>query len=213
MTEPHEGSAYWWQTKMCNCRKCELASRRRRKTYDIAKSRGASFTLVPAERSRNLYNLLLRRGLSGRQIAAEVGYTPQQLNTLKRNPPGSPKNVRPILYQRLKELEVRTHNPKNRDGALHKSRTDADRSQRAIKGLMLQGYTHVEIGARFDPPMLQQGISRILRDDSTMVAKTTEAVLVKMAQDVGMTPGSSKRVSTIAKNRGYLPLVQWDDLM
>lgn len=182
----------------CRCETCKTAQSRHQKRYRLDRERGIA-RLVDAEPLRQHVAMLKEAGLSQWDIAIAAGWKSRNAlaDALTR------KMVTPRTMQRV--LAVNAPPASRRNGYV-----DATASRRRLQALAVMGWPTREIAARLgnlDPQTYQY----IANGRTRTIRRRTEQAIAELYDELWATPGPSRKSASIAKGKGWVPPLAWDD--
>lgn len=202
---------YKWKKHLCRCAGCRDKATSENMRWSYRRYTGAVPDRVPVGEARAVLDKLRRRKMTFRYIAQETGLNSRTLGDIWQR---EHKTCQRRYLNALNAFAEATSKHTGKKASAERRRLDysnVSRSQRAIQGLMLQGYSQLRIAEATG--IKQQMISFISLGKQEAVLKTTEQKIVDYANRVGLTPGPDKRATAWAERRGYKALAEWDDLL
>lgn len=182
----------------CRCDTCRTAQSRHQKRYRLDRERGIA-RLVDAEPLRQHVAMLKEAGLSQWDIAIAAGWKSRNAlaDALTR------KMVTPRTMRRV--LAVTAPPASRRNGYV-----DATASRRRLQALAVMGWPTRQIAARLgnlDP----QTYRYIANGRTRTIRRRTEQAIAELYDELWATPGPSRKSASIAKSKGWVPPLAWDD--
>ena len=182
----------------CRCDPCKSAAAKASKAWRRDNYLGV-VKLVDAQPLKDHVEMLMAAGMSFRAIALTAGYTSRNAlaDTMTRS------RVRPSTMARI--LAVNPKRDNRRDGY-----TDATGSRRRLQALAVNGWPTRNLAAQ-----LGQKHGTTVQDIAsgktpTIRLRTMDAVR-DLYEQLWDQPGPSQRTAAIAKGKGWLPALAWDD--
>jgi hypothetical protein len=182
----------------CRCEPCRAAAAKASKAWRRDNYLGV-VKLVDAQPLKDHVQMLMAAGMSFRAIALTAGYTSR--NALADSMTRS--RVRPSTMARI--LAVNPKRDNRRDGY-----TDATGSRRRLQALAVNGWPTRNLAAQ-----LGQKHGTTVQDIAsgktpTIRLRTMDAVR-DLYEQLWDQAGPSQRTAAIAKGKGWLPALAWDD--
>jgi lambda repressor-like predicted transcriptional regulator len=182
----------------CRCDPCKAAAAKASKSWRRDNYLGV-VKLVDAQPLKDHVAMLMAAGMSFRAIALTAGYSSR--NALADSMTRS--RVRPSTMARI--LAVNPKRDNRRDGYI-----DATGSRRRLQALAVNGWPTRNLAKQ-----LGQKHATTVQDIAsgktpTIRLRTMDAVR-DLYEQLWDQPGPSKRTADIAKGKGWLPALAWDD--
>ena len=182
----------------CRCEPCRAAAAKASKAWRRDNYLGI-VKLVDAQPLKDHVAMLMASGMSFRAIALTAGYTSR--NALADSMTRS--RVRPATMARI--LAVNPKRDNRRD-----SYTDATGSRRRLQALGVNGYSTRDLAARLG---LKQAttVQDIASGKTPTVRYRTMDAIRDLYEELWDRPGGNARSASIARSKGWLPALAWDD--
>ena len=182
----------------CRCDPCRAAAAKASKAWRRDNYLGI-VKLVDAQPLKDHVAMLMASGMSFRAIALTAGYTSR--NALADSMTRS--RVRPATMARI--LAVNPKRDNRRD-----SYTDATGSRRRLQALGVNGYSTRDLAARLG---LKQAttVQDIASGKTPTVRYRTMDAIRDLYEELWDRPGRNARSASIARSKGWLPALAWDD--
>ena len=191
------GSTTSYKRHGCRCDICRAATSKRSKVWRLQRLRGVEH-LVDANQLRDHVAMLRAGGMSFKSIALSAGWSHRNglAEAIKR------PRVKPRTLARV--LAVKLDSDKRRDAYV-----DATGSCRRLRALAVNGwsanYLAAQIGCR-------RSTVHYIRNGNTLTIRLrTKDAIKDLYDELWDQPGPSQRTANIAKGRGWLPALAWDD--
>lgn len=187
--------------KGCKCDPCRAANARYAKLAKYRAHAGHS-TLVDSAPIRAHLEQLRAAGVGRRTIARQSGVSQTVINRLlgiDRSKPAA--RIRPETANRL--LAVRC------DALADGACIDATGTTRRLQALVTLGWSQTEIARRMGWTVANVNVLVLGR--RTQVAVGTAKLVMRIYEQLSMTPGTSSRARSVAAGHGWLPPLAWDD--
>ncbi len=152
--------------------------------------------MQPAAPARQHLKFLSERGVSPRQVASLSGLSGHTLRLIAN---GTTQRLRPATVSKPMAVKYRP---------AQGVKIDATGTRRRLQGLMFMGWTHTLIADRLG--VAPSNLWALFASQPQVTAGTAAAVKA-LYQEWGMIPGPSKRAATIARRKGYVSPLAWDD--
>lgn len=182
----------------CRCEPCRAAAAKASKAWRRDNYLGV-VKFVDAQRLKDHVAALMAAGMSFRAIALTAGYTSR--NALADSMTRS--RVRPATMARI--LAVNPKRDNRRDGYV-----DATGSRRRLQALALNGYSTRDLAARLGHKHAAT-VQDIASGKTPTVRFRTMDAIRELYEELWDRPGGNARSASIAKGRGWLPALAWDD--
>ena len=192
------GSTTAYAKQGCRCDICRAATSKRSKVWRLQRLRGVEH-LVDAEPLREHVSALMAAGMSFKAIALTAGWSSRNAlaDAITR------KRVMPRTLARV--LAVRADSDNRRDAY-----TDAAGSRRRLQALAVNGWSSYYLGERLGhahPATVQD----IAKGKTLTIRLRTKDAIKDLYDELWDQPGTNLRASNIAKGKGWLPALAWDD--
>ena len=192
------GSTTAYAKQGCRCDVCKVANSKRAKMWRLQRLRGVDH-LVDADQLRDHVAALMAAGMSFKAIALTAGWSSRNAlaDAITR------KRVMPRTLARV--LAVRADSDNRRDAY-----TDATGSRRRLQALAVNGWTSYYLGERLGhahPATVQD----IAKGKTLTIRLRTKDAIKDLYDELWDQPGPNVRAATIAKKKGWLPALAWDD--
>ena len=182
----------------CRCEPCRAAAAKASKAWRRDNYLGV-VKLVDAQPLKDHVAMLMAAGMSFRAIALTAGYTSR--NALADSMTRS--RVRPATMARI--LAVSPQRDNRRDGYV-----DATGSRRRLQALAVNGYSTRDLAARLGHRQAKT-VQDIGSGKTPTVRYRTMDAIRDLYEELWDRPGGNARSASIAKARGWLPALAWDD--
>ena len=182
----------------CRCEPCRAAAAKASKAWRRDNYLGV-VKLVDAQPLKDHVAALMAAGMSFRAIALTAGYTSR--NALADSMTRS--RVRPATMARI--LAVNPKRDNRRDGYV-----DATGSRRRLQALALNGYSTRDLAARLGHKHAAT-VQDIASGKTPTVRFRTMDAIRELYEELWDRPGGNARSASIAKAKGWLPALAWDD--
>jgi len=182
----------------CRCEPCRAAAAKASKAWRRDTYLGV-VKLVDAQPLKDHVAMLMAAGMSFRAIALTAGWSSR--NALADSMTRS--RVRPATLARI--LAVNPQRDNRRDGY-----TDATGSRRRLQALAVNGWPSRNLAKQLghkDPATIQH----IASGKTPTIRLRTKDGIRDLYEQLWDQPGPSKRTADIAKAKGWLPALAWDD--
>ena len=192
------GSTTAYAKHGCRCDICRTATARRSKVWRLDRLRGVEH-LVDAEPLRDHVAMLMKSGMSFKAIALTAGWASRNAlaDAMTR------KRVTPRTLARVLAVHPELDNRKD-------AYVDATGSARRLQALAVNGWPSRNLAKQLghkDPAMVQH----IANGKTPTIRLRTKDDIRRLFDELWDQPGPSKRTASIAKARGWLPALAWDD--
>ena len=192
------GTTTAYSKQGCRCDVCRVAAAKRSKFWRLQRLRGVQH-LVDADPLRDHVAELMAAGMSFKAIALSAGWSSRNglADAITR------KRVMPRTLARV--LAVNLDSDNRRDAY-----TDATGSARRLQALAVNGWSSRNLAARLghkNPDTLQN----IASGQTPTIRLRTKDAIKDLYDTLWDQPGPSVRAANIAKGRGWLPALAWDD--
>jgi DNA-binding CsgD family transcriptional regulator len=182
----------------CRCEPCRAAAAKASKAWRRDNYLGI-VKLVDAQPLKDHVAMLMASGMSFRAIALTAGYTSR--NALADSMTRS--RVRPATMARI--LAVNPQRDNRRDAYI-----DATGSRRRLQALAVNGYSTRDLAGRLGHKHAAT-VQDIASGKTPTVRYRTMDAIRDMYEELWDQPGPSQRTAAIAKSKGWLPALAWDD--
>ena len=182
----------------CRCDICRAATSKRSKVWRLQRLRGVEH-LVDAEPLRDHVAMLMESGMSFKAIALTAGWASRNAlaDAMSR------KRVTPRTLARVLAVHPELDNCKD-------AYVDATGSARRLQALAINGWPTRNLAKQLghkDPATIQH----IAKGKTPTIRLRTKDDIRRLFDELWDQPGPSKRTADIAKARGWLPALAWDD--
>ena len=184
-------------THGCRCMECSRARARHQKRYRLDRARGVA-RLVDAEPLRQHVEMLMDAGMSSWDITLAAGWKSRNAlaDALTR------KRVRPQTMQRILAVKPQSDR-RNRY-------VDATGSRRRLQALAINGWPYRILTERVGD-MDPQTIGHIMSGRTRTIRAWTADAVANLYDELWSVPGPSRKSTTIATRKGWMPALAWDD--
>ena len=182
----------------CRCEPCRAAAARASKAWRRDNYLGI-VKLVDAQPLKDHVAMLMASGMSFRAIALTAGYTSR--NALADSMTRS--RVRPATMARI--LAVSPNRDNRRDGYV-----DATGSRRRLQALAVNGYSTRDLAGRLGHKHAAT-VQDIASGKTPTVRYRTMDAIRDLYEELWDKPGGNDRSASIARSKGWLPALAWDD--
>jgi len=182
----------------CRCEPCRAAAAKASKAWRRDNYLGI-VKLVDAQPLKDHVAMLMASGMSFRAIALTAGYTSRNAlaDSMTR------RRVRPATLARI--LAVNPKRDNRRDAYI-----DATGSRRRLQALAVNGYSSRYLAARLGHKHAAT-IQHITSGKTPTIRYRTMDAIRDMYEELWDRPGGNERSASIAKAKGWLPALAWDD--
>ena len=192
------GTATAYSRHGCRCDTCRTATARRTKVWRLDRLRGVEH-LVYAEPLRDHVAMLMKSGMSFKAIALTAGWASRNAlaDAMTR------KRVTPRTLARVLAVHPELDNRKD-------AYVDATGSARRLQALAVNGWPSRNLAKQLghkDPMTIQH----VANGQTPTIRLRTKDAIRGLFDELWDQPGPSKRTASIAKARGWLPALAWDD--
>ena len=192
------GTATAYSRHGCRCDTCRTATARRTKVWRLDRLRGVEH-LVDAEPLRDHVAMLMKSGMSFKAIALTAGWASRNAlaDAMTR------KRVTPRTLARVLAVHPELDNRKD-------AYVDATGSARRLQALAVNGWPSRNLAKQLghkDPMTIQH----VANGQTPTIRLRTKDAIRRLFDELWDQPGPSKRTADIAKARGWLPALAWDD--
>ena len=192
------GSTTAYAKQGCRCDICKVANSKRAKMWRLQRMRGVEH-LVDADQLRDHVAMLMAAGMSFQAIALTAGWSSRNAlaDAITR------ERVMPRTLARV--LAVKLDSDNRRDAY-----TDATGSRRRLQALAVNGWSSYYLGERLGhahPATVQD----IAKGKTLTIRLRTKDAIKDLYDELWDQPGTNLRASNIAKGKGWLPALAWDD--
>ena len=192
------GTATAYSRHGCRCDTCRTATARRTKVWRLDRLRGVEH-LVDAEPLRDHVAMLMKSGMSFKAIALTAGWASRNAlaDAMTR------KRVTPRTLARVLAVHPELDNRKD-------AYVDATGSARRLQALAVNGWPSRNLAKQLghkDPMTIQH----VANGKTPTIRLRTKDGIRGLFDELWDQPGPSKRTADIAKARGWLPALAWDD--
>ena len=182
----------------CRCEPCRAAAAKASKAWRRDNYLGV-VKLVDAKPLKDHVAMLMASGMSFRAIALTAGYTSR--NALADSMTRS--SVRPATMARI--LAVSPKRDNRRDAYV-----DATGSRRRLQALAVNGYSTRYLAGRLGHKHAAT-VQDIGSGKTPTVRYRTMDAIRDLYEELWDKPGGNARTASIAKSKGWLPALAWDD--
>ena len=182
----------------CRCEPCRAAASKASKAWRRDHYLGI-VKLVDAQPLKDHVAMLMAAGMSFRAIALTAGYSSR--NALTDSMTRS--RVRPATMARI--LAVNPQRDNRRDGYV-----DATGSRRRLQALAVNGYSTRYLAARLGHKHAAT-VQDIGSGKTPTVRYRTMDAIRDLYEELWDKPGGNARSASIARSKGWLPALAWDD--
>ena len=182
----------------CRCEPCRAAAAKASKAWRRDNYLGI-VKLVDAQPLKDHVAMLMAAGMSFRAIALTAGWSSR--NGLADAM--THKRVKPRTLARV--LAVKLDSDNRRDAY-----TDATGSRRRLQALAVNGWSSYYLGERLghaQPATVQD----IAKGKTLTIRLRTKHAIKDLYDELWDQPGTNLRAANIAKGKGWLPALTWDD--
>ena len=194
----NHGSLTAYAKHGCRCEPCRAAAARASKAWRRDHYLGI-VKLVDAQPLKDHVAMLMASGMSFRAIALTAGYTSR--NALADSMTRS--RVRPATMARI--LAVNPKRDNRRDGYV-----DATGSRRRLQALAVNGYSTRYLAGRLGHKHAAT-VQDIASGKTPTVRYRTMDAIRDLYEQLWDRPGGNARSASIARAKGWLPALAWDD--
>ena len=182
----------------CRCEPCRAAAAKASKAWRRDNYLGI-VKLVDAQPLRDHVAMLMASGMSFRAITLTAGYTSRNAlaDSMTRN------RVRPATMARI--LAVNPKRDNRRDGYV-----DATGSRRRLQALAVNGYSTRYLAGRLGHKHAAT-VQDIGSGKTPTIRYRTMDAIRDLYEELWDQPGGNARTASIAKAKGWLPALAWDD--
>jgi hypothetical protein len=204
--------AYKWKRNLCKCVGCRDEASAEYRRWQLRSLQGTVDPQVDAAETidaiRRLRVKRRKHHFSVAAIARHCKVTDESIWSLIRE---DHLTCRQSIRDGVKELIEAKRGSELLVDRRRGDQVDVARAQRVIQGLMLQGYPQTWIAEKlgFHP---NSQVSAWLCGKYKYISRENEAKLLLLAKEVGIKRGPNERIATLARNRGYVGLANWDDI-
>lgn len=192
------GTATAYSRHGCRCDMCRAATAKRSKLWRLQRLRGVEH-LVDAQPLKDHVEMLMAAGMSFKAIALTAGWASRNALTDAM----TRKRIMPRTLARVVAVHPELDN--RRDAYV-----DATGSARRLQALAINGWPTRDLAARLghkDPATVQH----IANGKTPTIRLRTKDDIRGLFDELWDQAGPSKRTADIAKARGWLPALAWDD--
>jgi len=182
----------------CRCEPCRAAAAKASKAWRRDNYLGV-VKLVDAQPLKDHVAMLMASGMSFRAISLTAGYTSR--NALADSMTRS--RVRPATLARI--LAVNPKRDNRRDAYI-----DATGSRRRLQALAVNGYSTRDLAARLGHKHAAT-VQDIGSGKTPTVRYRTMDAIRDLYEQLWDRPGGNERSASIARSKGWLPALAWDD--
>lgn len=196
------------------CDECKRLGLLENKRFDLREFRGELDKTVTDKEQIDLFRRRLERlhtkyGLSYKHASIQLGISRWRVSEIMQR--GKfPTGLKQSTIDALTQLHADVTSGKVSRARYKHNLVDAELARAAIKGLMLRGYPQIWIDEQLG---FRRGQTNLILNQQDWVTKETDAQLTELARKYGTTVGPSKRVATMARNRGYESTVMRDEFL
>ena len=192
------GTSTAYSKQGCRCDVCRAAAAKRSKMWRLHRLRGVQH-LVDADPLREHVAALMDAGMSFKAIALSAGWSSR--NAL------ADAITRPRVQRRTlaRVLAVNLNSDNRRDAY-----TDATGSRRRLQALAVNGWPSRNLATRLghkDPATIQN----IANGQTPTIRLRTKDSIIGLFDALWDQPGPNVRAANMAKAKGWLPALAWDD--
>ncbi len=192
------GSATAYARHGCRCETCRVATSKRSKMWRLNRLRGVEHT-VDAQPLRDHVAELMAAGMSFKAIALASGWS-------SRNALADVMTRKRVMHKTMaRVLAVRIDSDNRRDAYV-----DATGSARRIRALAVNGWPSRNLAKQLGhkhPATIQD----IASGKTPTIRLRTKDAIRGLYEDLWDQAGPSVRAASIAKAKGWLPPLAWDD--
>ena len=192
------GSTTAYARHGCRCETCRIATAKRSKLWRLNRLRGVEHT-VDAQPLRDHVNELMAAGMSFKAIALAAGWA-------SRNALADVMTRKRVMHKTMdRVLAVRIDSDNRRDAYV-----DATGSARRIQALAVNGWPSRNLAKQLghkDPATIQN----IASGKTPTIRLRTKDAIRDLYERLWDQPGPSVRAANLAKAKGWLPALAWDD--
>ena len=192
------GSTTAYAKQGCRCDVCKVANSKRAKMWRLQRLRGVEH-LVDADQLRDHVAMLMAAGMSFQAIAHCAGWTSR--NGLADAM--THKRVKPRTLARV--LAVKLDSDNRRDAYV-----DATGTRRRLQALAVNGWSSYYLAERLGhahPDTVQE----IRKGRTLTIRLRTKDAIGVLYEELWDKPGPNLRAANLAKKKGWLPALAWDD--
>ena len=192
------GSTTAYAKQGCRCDICKLAHSKRTKMWRLQRHRGVNH-LVDADQLRDHVAMLMAGGMSFKAISLTAGWT-------SRNGLADAMTRRRVQRRTLARVLAVNLDSDNRKDAY----VDATGSRRRLQALAVNGWSSYYLGGRLGhahPATVQD----IAKGKTLTIRLRTKDAIKDLYDELWDQPGTNVRAANIAKGKGWLPALAWDD--
>jgi len=192
------GSTTAYSSHGCRCDICRAAAAKRSKFWRLQRLRGVEH-LVDADPLRDHVAALMAGGMSFKAIALSAGYASRNALADAITRP----RVMPRTLARVLAVNLASDNRRD-------AYTDATGSARRLQALAVNGWPSRNLATRLghrQPATIQD----IANGDTSTIRLRTKDGIRDLYNELWDQAGPSKRTADIAKGKGWLPALAWDD--
>ena len=192
------GSTTAYAKQGCRCDVCKVANSKRAKMWRLQRLRGVDH-LVDADQLRDHVAMLMAAGMSFQAIAHCAGWTSR--NGLADAM--THKRVKPRTLARV--LAVKLDSDNRRDAYV-----DATGTRRRLQALAVNGWSSYYLAERLGhahPDTVQE----IRKGRTLTIRLRTKDAIGLLYEELWDKPGPNLRAANLAKKKGWLPALAWDD--
>ena len=192
------GSTTAYAKQGCRCDICKVANSKRAKMWRLQRLRGVDH-LVDADQLRDHVAMLMAAGMSFQAIALTAGWSSRNAlaDAMTR------KRVMPRTLARVLAVHPELDNRKD-------AYVDAVGSARRLQALAVNGWTSYYLGERLGhahPATVQD----IAKGKTLTIRLRTKDAIKDLYDELWDQPGPNVRAANMAKGKGWLPALAWDD--
>jgi hypothetical protein len=192
------GSTTAYARHGCRCETCRVATSKRSKMWRLNRLRGVEHT-VDAQPLRDHVAQLMAAGMSFKAIALAAGWA-------SRNALADAMTRKRVMHKTMNRvLAVRIDSDNRRDAYV-----DATGSARRIQALAVNGWPSRNLAKQLghkDPATIQN----IASGKTPTIRLRTKDAIRGLYEELWDQAGPSVRAASIAKGKGWLPPLAWDD--
>jgi hypothetical protein len=192
------GSTTAYARHGCRCETCRIATAKRSKLWRLNRLRGVEHT-VDAQPLRDHVAELMAAGMSFKAIALASGWS-------SRNALADAMTRKRVMHKTMNRvLAVRIDSDNRRDAYV-----DATGSARRIQALAVNGWPSRNLAKQLgykDPATIQN----IASGKTPTIRLRTKDAIRDLYERLWDQPGPSVRAANLAKAKGWMPALAWDD--
>lgn len=183
--------------KGCRCEACVAHKRRHQKQYSLDKVRGVS-RLADAKQLHDHVAMLTAAGMSEWDIVIAAGWKSRNsLAECLRRDKVLPRTLARVLA--VKPVSDR----RNRY-------VDATGSRRRLQALAVMGWPYRVMAERIGE-LCPESVALVMSGSTRTVRAGTASLIARAYDEMWATPGPSARSASLARRKGWVPPLGWDD--